>query len=569
MLLVLLAQLIISLYSVLTGFIFYRLALTNDSKEHPSISRPLINHFITGLAIITCFAQLANFGFPLNGKIFIAYSFLLIAGILIFRRDLLLFFSRVPKPRLNVINTLSFLAFGTMVVVLASGPTIMDDTESYHMQLIRWSKTYNTVPGIANLHERYGFQSSWFALSAFFFQAPLGYNFFAALNGTVCIWLSYYLISNVSYSSANNKATLLAWASFLMLLALTLSWPLLRGSSTNSNYDLIATTVIIILVAQEFEARAMNSRSGNEMEWILWPAYLFSVRIINYPLLILLLISIFYMLRRKQYSQILWIMIPSLLLAGAMIGRTYISSGYPFFPSMAFAFFEPDWKVPQELVQELLRFIKYYNRVSTEYQDLATTESMGIFGWIPRWFAYLSGFDKALIITLPIGLITGAYLLFVKHKGNGVFTLKTLFLVILFQILSWFLVAPDPRFSYGSLLLIAIIIPIYILKNSRLFQKGKILSGSMFLLTAAVFVYTGKKILTDKNYSHMLYPIKNPVPEYSTVIVDGIHVVIPKILGDKWNPRCYCLPLPCTYTLQQQLSLRGNTIADGFKIKKN
>ncbi|KIC90348.1 hypothetical protein [Flavihumibacter sp. ZG627] len=568
MLLVLLAQLIISLYSVLTGFIFYRLALTNDSKEHPSISRPLINHFITGLAIITCFAQLANFGFPLNGKIFIAYSFLLIAGVFIFRRDLLLFFSRLQKPRLNVINTLSFLAFGTMVIVIASGPTIMDDTESYHMQLIRWSKTYNTVPGIANLHERYGFQSSWFALSAFFFQAPMSYNFFAALNGTVCIWLSYYLISNISYSSANNKETILAWASFLMLLALTLSWPLLRGSSTNSNYDFIATTVIIILVAQEFEARTINSRSGNELEWILWPAYLFSVRIINYPMLMLLLVSVFYMLRRRQYSQMLRIIIPSLLLAGAMIGRTYISSGYPFFPSMEFDFFEPDWKVPQELVQELLRFIKYYNRASTEYQDLATTKSMGMWGWIPAWFSYLPGFDKVLILIIPIGLLTTTYLVFVKYKGIRVLNFKILFLVILFQIISWFLVAPDPRFSYGALLLIAIC-PAYFLKNSRFLQKGKILSASILLLSAAVFAYTGKKIVTDNNYKHFLSPIKNPVPEFNTVNVDGIQVVIPKKLGNKWNPRCYCLPLPCTYTLQHKLTHRGSTIADGFKIKKN
>ena len=43
-----------------------------------------------------------------------------------------------------------------MVLTLNAGPTVMDDTDSYHIQMVKWIQEFGSVPGIANLHLRFG-----------------------------------------------------------------------------------------------------------------------------------------------------------------------------------------------------------------------------------------------------------------------------------------------------------------------------------------------------------------------------------------------------------------------------
>ena len=49
-----------------------------------------------------------------------------------------------------------------MILVLNAGPFRMDDTDSYHIQMVKWIQEYGSVPGIANLHLTIWFNSSWF-----------------------------------------------------------------------------------------------------------------------------------------------------------------------------------------------------------------------------------------------------------------------------------------------------------------------------------------------------------------------------------------------------------------------
>jgi hypothetical protein len=50
----------------------------------------------------------------------------------------------------------------------ATGPVELYDTGLYHYQMLRWLNQAGTVPGLALLHFRFGFSSSWFALAAAF-----------------------------------------------------------------------------------------------------------------------------------------------------------------------------------------------------------------------------------------------------------------------------------------------------------------------------------------------------------------------------------------------------------------
>src|SRR5580698_6114892 len=60
-------------------------------------------------------------------------------------------------------------AFGILAMVAALNATRFVeayDTGLYHYPLTRWLATYGTVRGLALIHFRFGFSSSWFALAA-------------------------------------------------------------------------------------------------------------------------------------------------------------------------------------------------------------------------------------------------------------------------------------------------------------------------------------------------------------------------------------------------------------------
>jgi hypothetical protein len=58
------------------------------------------------------------------------------------------------------------LALKLGVAAYCSQVIVWYDTRLYHMQVIKWLSEYGTVPGLALIHERFGYISSWFAPEA-------------------------------------------------------------------------------------------------------------------------------------------------------------------------------------------------------------------------------------------------------------------------------------------------------------------------------------------------------------------------------------------------------------------
>lgn len=60
----------------------------------------------------------------------------------------------------------SFALILLIVAWIATAPVDLWDTGLYHYQMVRWLNQAGTVPGLALLHFRFGWSSSWFALTA-------------------------------------------------------------------------------------------------------------------------------------------------------------------------------------------------------------------------------------------------------------------------------------------------------------------------------------------------------------------------------------------------------------------
>src|SRR6185436_3663216 len=103
---------------------------------------------------------------------------------------------------------------------------------------------------------------------------------------------------------------------------------------------------------------------------------LFTVRIINFPILLLSLCAIIIFIKQKNFKLLLLPIACCLLLVLPFLIRNIIIAGYPFYPATSFDFTNVDWKPDPQLTGQLREYIKYFNRVFTTYLDIEQTKAL-------------------------------------------------------------------------------------------------------------------------------------------------------------------------------------------------
>ena len=555
----------ISAICVVTGCLFYSLV----PSQHKVSSRPVIFYAFTGLICITLITQVLVLFMPINFLV----AILTIAFIIIFsliQRNKLIPIYKILFFQIRQVSAAQYLAIAAvwiMILLINAGPIMMDDSESYHIQMTKWINEYGTVPGIVNLHERFGFNSSWFSSIAFFFSAGKFVNSYTALNAVISFWFSAFLITKL-ISTDHRSSIAKSSINIPLLLALVISilcWPMIRGNASTANYDFISTAVIAILFISHFKLE--KKESFPYLEWIIWPVYLFTVRIINYPLLLLSLFAIIQLLRKKQWMFATSTIFLSASLLIPFIARNVMVSGYPFYPSTSLDFFPVDWKTDPTIITELRDYIKYYNRVNVMYQEIEVTRQLSFPGWIVSWFQHLFRYDKPIVIAGLGGFFL--HFVFISRSLKTYTPAINYFVLVLFlHILSWFFVAPDPRFAHGSLLCGAFLLSQMPGKLNQL--AGNIVKPSYPLIVFSILVlsYTGMKFIKQKYYHYAITPLALPKPPVREIKVDSIIVRIPEKVLNNWNQRCYATDLPCLYIIRPGLQMRGKTIQSGFRLEK-
>jgi hypothetical protein len=542
----------ITLLCAWTGCIFYAFIDPFNTPD-PHYGRPAFFYLINGLILLTALAQWWVLFLPLTPVALMAICFLLLILTWVKRKTWVLpGFIRRIKPSALFIGCL--LVFLFMILTLNAGPTIRDDTDSYHIQMVKWAQQYGTVPGIANLHLRFGFNCSWFISIALLSPHIQGINQYLVLNGLLSCWLCHYLLQKIGRAFSKDNTSPSAnggIASYLILLIALLIWPMIRGNAASANYDFITTCCIIALFIEGF----FSGQPGPE--WIVWPFYLFTVRILNAPLLLL---TVFMLSRSSLRASFIWMSAGAFLIVPFII-RNVILSGYPLFPIWQLDPFSFDWKVSRPLVREISEFIKYFNRANG---NVSLVMDKPFSSWVGIWHKNLYTFDRALV-DLSLIAWTGWLVYSKKWIKTSPLPQRLLSGVLLVQLLIWLWTAPDPRFVYGPLLF-PVFACVTLLPPLRL---PRITIG-LFLTSAAciVLAYTIRKTIIDQDYRNWLHPHPLPIPTTQTIVVDGIPLYIPDKVLNNWNPRCFDLQLPCLYHLNPYVRARGSSIRDGFRMEQ-
>lgn len=556
MLSLLLVHTIITACCFWSGFLFYKLI------SRKAIQKPVVFYLISGLVLLSVIAELVVLFFPIGLIVQAALVIILLAIAVSKWNDCKNLFKTIvfefsTWPTLLLI--LFFLTW-TAILLINAGPTMMDDTESYHIQSIKWIQEYGSVPGIVNLHVRFGFNSSWFSSVALFSFWSKTTGGFTVMNSCISVWLCYWFIEKFNqFQKENNiQAAFAILSIFIVSLAI---WPLIRGNAATTNYDFVTTSIVLIFFTEVF----FSERISPAIEWIIWPVYLLTVRLVNFPLLLLSLFAITLFIQHKQTRQLLLPTFYCLLLTVPFIIRSIIIAGYPFYPATYFDFTNVDWKADPQITESFLEYIKYYNRVSTTYFDIEQTKALGA-AWVPAWFEHLFPFDKILVLAGFTGIIFTAIKLFIQ-KNNYSKAISTGIMIL--WLISWFIIAPDPRFVYGILLFGIFLLAYHLVSFIK--DPGSIkflLNVLIILMIAGLTYYLVSKPMKQTEYRNWILPLQLPQPPVKEFVIDGITFRIPELINNNWNARCYGTQLPCLYEIDPRLRMRGKNISNGFHLEK-
>jgi hypothetical protein len=462
-------------------------------------------------------------------------------------------FSKLSKTEI-VFAASCFLLF----LFLSTLKSTMEDTGFYHLQNIKWAHTYGSVPGLANLYLRYGFYSNWFHLIALFQLSFVPQNFLY-LNFTITIWAFLFFFYQYKFYSARYKSEEkhLAFYYFFCLLFMLGEWDLFRGTSSSTSYDFVVTINIFLcthLLMKQiiFKDKTIETRNILLLLLISTPFYKLTGFLIAPVFFVLLL----YINNKKKVLLISAILFCFYFVPFAF--KNYLQTGYIFFPYRWADFFNPQWKVPNEMVNVFNQYIFLSNHYIEPNSSPFQIKNLS-FAHYKNWFLHISYVDRIIVLSCFFALPFSRRIIGTIY-GKASKKLWLFYGICVFAACIWLLTSPDTRFAFGILVFVAY----FPLTGLFHFEKKWIYTISMIMLIPLIGYYLVKKAKGSFKMEKLLYSESANIPPYRSMNLNGHIYLIPEVINNNWSSRCYNCRLPCIYEINPFLKRRSKRLADGF-----
>jgi hypothetical protein len=509
-------------------------------------------YFFMGFLLLSTITGILSIFIPIANQVLVGAALLFVILLIINYKEIIIELRQSVKSFSGLgtqeLILLSFLVFFVLTAVVQNITWL--DTQSYHAQNIQWIRKYSVVPGLGNVHDRFAFNSMFFVISALFsFQFKDILIF--PLNGICYIILIVKIFT--LYSKESRQGAI--WKSVFYGLTILISLLIMIPNLNTPSPDMICAVLTIYAFVIILD-RTQYGKHLTLIQIILIDLLIFSC--VSYKLSSLFLaISILLFLNKDLLKKILVTSVIFILIISPFIIRNYYLSGYLIYPFPAIDIFNVDWKIPLNNVIETKSVIEGWAKIPVmAYQEVL---SMKFSEWIYQWFKQLSFFTK-LVVSFNFFSVFTFIIMLIKRD----FFLAKIQVIILINLVFWFIQAPDPRFAYGFIFLGFSLTIAYIIK---LFENSAFIGKTSFIkiaLACFLLIILCKRITfpghTLKTPSLWVIPAQFGIVEtrdYST----NFHYRIPVN-----EQECFYTDIPCvTYTLDKVV-LRGSDLKDGFKV---
>jgi hypothetical protein len=465
--------------------------------------------------------------------------------------------------------------FGVALLIKSSAPTSFYDCGLYYVQTMRWVQNYALVPGLANVHIRFGNASLWHIFSAAYELPGIFKGSFDSIGELMLFWFLCFHAWQV-YSLAGFERYL---SLGLVIAGLFFTFPMLGAPSPD-----LACGVLGMHTFWQFRKflRFWNPKQENKLNTrgltlFIQSCFLAGIKLSALPFLLIAAVVCFLVIREGGYKQVIKLLVLGMAAGLAMVWRSYILSGFLFFPVFS-GNMNPDWKIPDAEVAEYLAGVKGFARhipSAAELSNGLTYEliaSMKFSEWLPLWAAARNMSEWIFMLGGVFG-----WLLLVKYAGNKIRKQFSSQWPLFFytwlsgmMLLFWFSNAPDPRFGIAALGsgFSYFTASILFLIESRF---GFLTKNSIMHLILVCLALAGLFLYRDIRSVRTYYvrPASYHQPELEEYkLQDGVSGFTPEIQQTNWHldgDMCWDSPLPCSPNPVPNLQLRGKTFAEGFR----
>lgn len=308
------------------------------------------------------------------------------------------------------------------------------DSAFYHYQNIRWNEEYAVVPGVANLDDRFGFNSSYFLLSAIFsFRFLLGEAIYP-LQPLVVTVIGCWVIYELFISKYEVKRVIIL-LSYILLFWVSICF--LGNTST----DILPNFIVFYIIARIVLYPKLLKT--NYLIGIVLPVFLLTCKLSFFPIGLISIYLLYNLFKEKKYKVISFVCITGLLILIPWLIRNVIISGYLIYPFYQIDLFSFDWKVPREVAMREKDYIfdigYYFFRIALRYPGESARD--------PLFVNILT--DVIYLLTL-CSFIFASYLMLKKGKEIKSH-IYLLYIVFFASVAVWVFGGPDIRFVPGIL----------------------------------------------------------------------------------------------------------------------
>ncbi len=486
------------------------------------------------------------------------------------------FTKRGPFPFWSLV-VIGALALSLIAVAHAAfGAANQWDAGLYHLNAIQYASEYRVIPGLANLHDRFGVTNSQHLLTALLTNSGWGVDAFRLQVG----FFVFLFATDLTLRLLDNKKSSRSVGTIVLLLSAFGAIPFLLSNPdeliTSPSPDSVA--LLITLVGAAHLADGLTTRRSElAATGMVVLATAASIRTQLWALAVIAAVVVFVFFRRgrsgihrpKALTLLASAVSGVLLLTGQV--RDAIQSGWLLFPLDLFPL-PVDWKAFDPAASRL--WIVSWARTP----GAAPEEVMGNWSWVGGWLTRSAG-DWG--IRLMLGLLALAATLWLlrttlrkapqKARSRPYAALWLLIPVSIAAAL-WFLSAPDPRFAWGPIVLLGAI-PAAVAAASRLPGTSVSIAAAVAALAltpAAISALTAINGTTGEGQAVVTFPrvpwtisaalTPVPIPDLAVyTLPTGEELITPTADDRCWTAFPLCRPYP-----NDSLVFRGDSIQDGF-----
>lgn len=511
-----------------------------------------------GIVSATVYSQIFSLFYGVNMEANIIMVVFCIVVCIVMRKEMYTFLKNALRncsnPR-KIGILLLFLAWS----YFASRGYKVPDMMLYHGQSIRWIEEYGVVKGLGNLHSRFGYNSSVFALSALYSMKFLLGRSLHAVNGLIAFLLSVTIL-DLADAFQRKKMLLSDYARVAAAYYLTTIWDEIIAPS--SDYAVMCTIFFLVIKwLVQLEEEEEDRRTNIAPYALLCVVAVFALTLkVSAGLILLLLIKPAYMLlKEKRWRDIGIYLALGLIVAVPWFARTVIITGWLLYPFPALDLFDFDWKMTDVVSIEVDAALISVWAKGANHIGLYPTLAQ----WFPNWFRNeLFTTEKILVLADYASvflMLVMAIVVCVKKQWQRLDTLLVL-AAMAGCYLFWQFSAPMMRYGYAYVLLTCALTFGYLAECIPL-MKGKRVLYTFLILYGLYKLYVGVDYI--RSCSYMPYYVWQDT--YETCDTEAYELDGVTLYYAPYGGVAGYDPFPSASDMRGQIELRGDGLEDGFR----